>query len=539
MSAATNDTLGQVVLSGDLAGTGETPELRATGVTPGTYSLAQMVIDAKGRTIFARTPTWKQVEPYFTIASYTGPGIFKVGKGLHMVAGIGWCGQLTANIATQDGREKVTTKTETVTISDCGVETVTSTSTDSFVTVPGIFGTAKLGDGVIDDGLGNVKISVPNATPSTFGLIKLGSGIESYTGTGYDGVINRTGFQLATSSSFGMVKVEPTSSVGTRNALEVFDGVLSFNTIPSSTRYGISKVNTDANNFGIFLDTDKVHMFLAGNFGWGYLGNSFFASGSPLSISSDGTLSYAGAGSLPIASDTVLGKIQVGGGLSVTDDGTLSLTNLKPATTTELGTVKPDNNTITVNGSGVISASVISTTQLGVVQFAVNEFVTLNVSGHQTNGGWRPNRANVTNQGVVLNGNTSEINIIEGIVSLKDPIVRKNVPNTFTGSQVTALEDFTASTSTYTPDFAAGNVKQISINHNDVTIENPTNVVNGTVIQMIIKKSDDNHTFSFGSAYKLNSTLNTSFTAAQALLLSCICISSSVILVIQGDVITL
>jgi hypothetical protein len=72
----------------------------------------------------------------------------------------------------------------------------------------------------------------------------------------------------------------------------------------------------------------KIDMYLAGNFGWGYLGTSFFAPGSPLSIASDGTLSYAGMPAVPTASDTVLGKVQLGGGLSVTEDGTVSLTNL-------------------------------------------------------------------------------------------------------------------------------------------------------------------------------------------------------------------
>lgn len=539
MSAATTTTLGQVVLSGDLAGYGESPELRATGVTPGTYSLAQMVIDAKGRTIFARNPTWKQMEPNIGIASYVAPGIFKIKQdaGLVITPTVGHCGTLDAVDAGKSVSTTVKQDVVTTTINQCGIEETSTSSVDVTSTTLGRFGIAKLGYGLVDSG-GDISISVPNATTTTFGLIKYGTNIDA------DGDYTfRSDWLISSRFDYGYVRVQPTSSTSTRNALNIFSGVVSFNLIPSAGRYGIAKVNTDSNNFGVFLDsgTNTIHMFLAGNYGWGYLGNSFFASGSPLSIASDGTLSYAGMGSLPTASASVLGKIQVGSGLSVESDGTLSLTNLKPATTSSQGTVRPDNDTIVVDGSGVISAQLASATQLGVAMFdPASSWVTSNVTGHQTNGGWRPGRAtNAGTKGVIINGNTSEIDMTNGIVTLNDVTVRKNQPNTFTGSQVTAAETVSAGYATYTPDFSTGNVKIVSIDHTSVTITNPVNVVDGSVIQMIIKKQNDSNTFSFGSAYKLNTTLNTSFTAAQALMLSCICLSSSVILVIQGDIITL
>jgi hypothetical protein len=399
----------------------------------------------------------------------------------------------------------------------------------------GTFGIAKLGSGLIVNGDGDVTVSVPYATTSSYGLVKLGSNFETVTLSGAP-YLRRVGYRSASTGGLGLVRVNSTFATMT-NALQMDGQVVNFNVNPTSTRYGIAKVNNDANNFGVFLDNNTIYMFVAGNFGWGYLANALFVGGSGLSIASDGTLSYAGMPAVPTASDTVLGKVQLGGGLSVTEDGTVSLTNLKPATTTELGTVRAGDE-FSVNGSGVITPKLTSITQYGIARFQTGQWITTAVPGHQTTAGWRPVRTNSGAMGVVINGNTDELDFTNGMVTLKSPIARKNVSNTFTGSQVTAIETVAVSTSSYTPDFSTGNVKDIAISVN-TTIMNPVNVVAGTVIQMIVKKSANGNTFAFDTAYKLNATLNNSFTSAQALMLSCICLSSSVILVVQGDIITL
>ena len=53
MALATNSTPGSIVLGGDLTGNANAPELRPTGVIPGTYDVASFVADAKGRVIQA------------------------------------------------------------------------------------------------------------------------------------------------------------------------------------------------------------------------------------------------------------------------------------------------------------------------------------------------------------------------------------------------------------------------------------------------------------------------------------------------------
>jgi len=55
MALATTTTPGSVILGGDLTGVANAPELRITGVTAGTYVYPSVVVDAKGRLIFAKT----------------------------------------------------------------------------------------------------------------------------------------------------------------------------------------------------------------------------------------------------------------------------------------------------------------------------------------------------------------------------------------------------------------------------------------------------------------------------------------------------
>lgn len=57
MALATNSTPGSIVLAGDLTGTANTPELRVTGVTPGSYIAPDIVVDSKGRVLSASEPT--------------------------------------------------------------------------------------------------------------------------------------------------------------------------------------------------------------------------------------------------------------------------------------------------------------------------------------------------------------------------------------------------------------------------------------------------------------------------------------------------
>jgi hypothetical protein len=63
-------------------------------------------------------------------------------------------------------------------------------------------------------------------------------------------------------------------------------------------------------------------------------------------------------GSVPIASSTILGGVKVGSGLDINGSGVLSTTYTLPTSSTSvLGGVKVDGTTITINGSGIISVN--------------------------------------------------------------------------------------------------------------------------------------------------------------------------------------
>ncbi|RLB66462.1 MAG: hypothetical protein DRH08_06150, partial [Deltaproteobacteria bacterium] len=61
MALATNTTEGDIALAGDLNGAINSPTLTTTGVVPNTYLNAKIVVDAKGRTIYAEAMTDQEV----------------------------------------------------------------------------------------------------------------------------------------------------------------------------------------------------------------------------------------------------------------------------------------------------------------------------------------------------------------------------------------------------------------------------------------------------------------------------------------------
>lgn len=81
MAQATNTTQGEIVLSGDLAGSvdGTFLELRASGVTPGTYASSSTVtVDAKGRLLSVGAQSYSSTISVLPIASSSVKGIFSL-----------------------------------------------------------------------------------------------------------------------------------------------------------------------------------------------------------------------------------------------------------------------------------------------------------------------------------------------------------------------------------------------------------------------------------------------------------------------------
>ena len=78
MAIATNITQGTITFAGDLQGTFDVPELSSTGVIPGEYLGASLVVDSKGRTIYIRSMTTVDV-PCATVSEC---GVVAIGENI-------------------------------------------------------------------------------------------------------------------------------------------------------------------------------------------------------------------------------------------------------------------------------------------------------------------------------------------------------------------------------------------------------------------------------------------------------------------------
>src|SRR5574343_2084590 len=87
MTAATNTTLVEIRLAGDLAGSndGNSPQLTASGVTPGAYTFPSLTVDAKGRITFIEDGAAGTIlHTYKTLAPATrdATGSVKIGNNI-------------------------------------------------------------------------------------------------------------------------------------------------------------------------------------------------------------------------------------------------------------------------------------------------------------------------------------------------------------------------------------------------------------------------------------------------------------------------
>lgn len=185
----------------------------------------------------------------------------------------------------------------------------------------------------INDKINTTAYTLPKATSSTLGGIKVGSGLTISTdGTLNSSAVNYT-LPTASSSTLGGIKVG--------SGLSISNGVL-------NNAYTIPKATSST------LGGIKI--------------------GNGLSIDSAGVVSVTGGGSgdytLPTASATRLGGVKVGSGLSIDSNGILSSTaggsyTLPAATATTLGGIKVGSG-LTIN-NGVLSATATSSGSGGVV----------------------------------------------------------------------------------------------------------------------------------------------------------------------------
>lgn len=196
--------------------------------------------------------------------------------------------------------------------------------------------------------------SVPLATVSVAGIVKIGSGVN----VAGDGTISVATYGAATVGTAGLVKPGLGMTVAG-------DGTLNVTAQPIATATVLGQVKIGANVNVAGDGTISVTLPVAATAG----AIGLVKPGTGLTVAADGTLNAAAAA---IATTTTLGNVKVGAGLTVAGDGTLAATatNYGPATTLALGVVKVGSG-LAVAGDGTLSASaaaLATTTTVGVVK---------------------------------------------------------------------------------------------------------------------------------------------------------------------------
>ena len=324
MTNATNAALGDIQLAGDLAGNNNAlaPELTATGVTAGSYTIPHLTLDAKGRVTVATAGTNSDITNLVPHASDTVYGTVKIGSNISWSASAGYViidfnGVLTGSSATglpnfagcitvsvSQVINGVTT-TRTVSIIGANSSTITNfiSEFNSEAAAVGLSVTISLSGG-------NLVITTPSGSGNT---VTIASDHVFANMTGYIQVL--------------------------ANATGTGDGTI-WIPIATNTNLGVVKVGTGLTN-------------------------------------TSGTISFSGAGTIPDATTSTKGQVQIGSGLSVSS-GVVSL-NAPDATTSVKGVVQIGSGLAVSAGVLSLNAPDATTTSKGILQ--VNNGNGLSVSG--------------------------------------------------------------------------------------------------------------------------------------------------------------
>lgn len=301
MATATDQALGTVVLAGDLAGGSDptNPQLTPTGAIPGEYKAPGLVVDAKGRIIYARQVGASDVG----CATPTNCGTVALGPFI---------------------------KSEVIDKDNTKISLEVA-STDKF-------GVVKLGSGFKKDCC-EMYVDYPEATPTVLGTVTVP--IAGNLTIGLDGTLSSP---AATASVAGVVKATD------GNGLTLASGTLNFTPADSGVGKGFAQVGTGFNVAGGVISVPTADTSTSGVYRFNGTDFQFDAAST--------TFSYTTA-VLPGLNGP--GFVKIGTGLLVDTDGTLSR-GVGAATSTTKGIVSvPTANGLSVSG-GVVSYTPVTAT---------------------------------------------------------------------------------------------------------------------------------------------------------------------------------
>ena len=460
MATATNSTEGQILLSGDLTGTGESPQLRPTGATPGTYgssfgavapdgtmpvTVPALVVDSKGRVNFIKSRTSTET---LTPATSSTLGVVKI-----------------------DG----------TTITSSG-GTITATNISGLPTATtSVMGIARGDDATFYNDAAGGRVGIITAGPT-----RLGKVMPDGTTMQMSGQLLTTIVTPATTSVEGSVRPDNTTitinagvlsrnapvattsvegSVRPDNTTITVDGAGTISaTVPTATSaiLGISKPD----NTTVTIDGAgvlSVSLPVATNIAKG----AVKPDNTTVTIDGSAVLSAT----LPTATSSNLGISRTDNSTITISSGILTVSTPAVATSSTLGTARPDNSTITINGAGVLSIPAPSTATssvLGIVRYTTTRIT--GSSGILTAGG---------TDGYLIRPDNSTININgSNTLSASSDIAGSGV-NSFSGTQFYSRE-FMSMRSEYT--YNIGKFESsfvINGNNIELTPETSSSSING------------------------------------------------------------
>jgi len=561
MAEATNLALGTTLLAGDLSGTALMPTLRPTGVLPGTYDLANLIVNTKGLVLDAidGDPT------LLPCGTDSVCGTVIVGKNISVTGG-----QISVPIATTSNKGLVQVG-EGFVMDGCVLRVdypIATTTTLGVVKVPtsgnitvdgsgnigvpiatnAVKGLIKYSDtvGKVGEVGGKASLILPIATTSVLGGVKLsgafsidGTGVLSYTGgiqaatestlggmqvgagldVDIDGVVNvdlTEVLSAATESTIGAIKigngldidgsgivtVDPTEILATTGVA----GCVRVGTNIGVTSGVISVADATTSTKGILSITTDTGLSMS----------SSVLSGADATTSTKGILRVdigtgAGTGvsisggvlSLANASLSVKGVVQVSTGLSVSS-GVLSGAD---ATTSTKGILRINTGSGLSFVSGNLSGVNATTSVKGIISIGSR----VNVNTGQIS---LPLAESNTDYGIVKSNNTNNISIFSGQVNVSSDIPTLDVANIWTKAQDYDIQNLMFD-SNITPPY--GKVFFIELS-GDCTLHGTVLVPIGTTWYFIFAQdATGGHVVSFPPSHKFNTSQTTISTGSGAI----------------------